>query len=160
MDVALHFNEFHRKFPFRKIHFVVGENKTWISVIWCDGIIFLLAADHLFVCLMVFNTTCNNISYIMAVSFIGGEPRKNQQVADKLSQNVVYLALIEIQTSEILLTRTCSHGQLQNLCSPRTRGSAPSLTFHSARRKLNTEPSIAFKIHPWCKSIVKTLHYF
>jgi len=28
MDVALHFNEFHRKFPFRKIHFVVGENET------------------------------------------------------------------------------------------------------------------------------------
>jgi hypothetical protein len=105
MDVALHFNEFHRKFPFRKIHFVVGENKTWISVIWCDGIIFLLAADHLFVwwCL----TPLATILVISWQSVLLENPEKNQQVADKLSQNVVYLALIEIQTSVVILGTDC-----------------------------------------------------
>jgi len=55
---------------------------------------------------MVFNTTCNNIRYIVAVCFIGGEPRKNQQVADKLAKCCIP-CLIEIQTSMVILGTDC-----------------------------------------------------
>ena len=54
--------------------------------------------------LMLLNTTFNNISVIMVVSFIDGGPRENHdlsQVTDKLSHNVVHLTLIEIWTHNI-----------------------------------------------------------
>jgi len=60
----------------------------------------------MFVCLMKFNVTFNNISVISLLSvLLVGEPEENHRPAasycQTLSHNVVHLALIEIRTHNI-----------------------------------------------------------
>jgi hypothetical protein len=61
----------------------------------------------MFVCLMVFNATFNNISAIswrsvLLVAETGGPGENHRPVTDKLDHNVVHLTLIEIRTHNII----------------------------------------------------------
>jgi len=76
----------------------------------------------LFVCLMVFNTTFNNISVILWWSILlveetGGPWENHWPVASHwqtLSHNVVHLALIEIRTHNISGDRHCCIGSCKS----------------------------------------------
>jgi hypothetical protein len=73
------------------------------------ALILLPGSEGLPVCLMVFNTTFNNISVISWQSVLLVEetagPEENQQLVashrQTLSHNVVHLSLIEIQINKI-----------------------------------------------------------
>ena len=58
--------------------------------------------DCLFFCLMVFNATFNSISFIVAISFLGGgEPGENHRPVPSHPQTVSHNVVIEIRTHNI-----------------------------------------------------------
>ena len=69
--------------------------------------ILLLHSYCLFVCLMVFNATFNNISVVSwrSVLLVEETTRPVTSHCQTLSHNVVYLALIEIRTRNMYLLK-------------------------------------------------------
>ena len=90
-------------------HCIPNLNFLWIKQNTTEKIQTIVLRTCLFVCLMVFNATFNNISVISWRSVIlveetGGPGENHQPVASHwqtLSHNVVHVTLIEIRTNNI-----------------------------------------------------------